>query len=273
MKKAMQFSGKVLYGRMLAVVTILSFSVASAEAQPPMVTFPLPAGSAGNQTPLFTPTNENPVDYGLTGFNFGWTYDSFQGFNAGGGNALIRMAPTLQGPGAFQAMSETKQWVFHFEFRVQGAYPGPDAFLFSKHSPPDIGQPSDGREDRMFGIWHTGDPNSWQIRVGDNSGGWNTVASNLQMVNEEYVDFDVHYKPGSGFDFYWEGNLVAANETTGHGRYDLDFWQIEEVPTGSGTITSIRNVRLGEIIPEPGSVVLLTAGLIALGATSRRRKR
>ena len=74
----------------------------------------------------------------------------------------------------------------------------------------------------------------------------------------EYIDFDVVYDASDvEFDFYWDGASIGSG-STGHGRYDLDFWQIEEfVGTGS-TITSIRNVRLGQFfIPEPGTVALL----------------
>jgi hypothetical protein len=255
-------------------LSCLGFCVmAVAAVAQPMVVFPTPAGP-GIQIPAHTPTNENPIDYGLTGTNFGWGYDSFQAFNSGVGRALIRMAPTLQGPGAFQAMGEADDWVFHMELRQQGAYPaGGDFMAFAKHVPSDIGQPSDGREDRMFALAYGNNPNSWSMLVGNNSGGWTTVASNLSMVNEEYADFDVHYRAADGvMDLYWEGSL-AATAATGHGRYDVDFIQVEDV-AGGGT-TSIRNFRLGHItvVPEPGTTALLAIGAAGLIGSIRRRSK
>ena len=241
------------------------------EAALPSVVFPTPFGP-GIQIPANTPTNENPVVYGLTGTNFGWGYDSFQAFNSGTGRALIRMAPTLQGPGAFQAMGEADDWVFHMEFQQQGAYPSSgDFMMFSKHVPSDIGQPSDGREDRMFAVAYGTNADSWSLLVGNDVGGWNTVASGLSIVNEEYIDFDVHYRAAAGeMDLYWEG-VLEATASTGHGRYDVDFIQIEDV-AGAG-ITSIRNFRLGHIaaIPEPASVLLLALGAVGMLALCRRR--
>jgi hypothetical protein len=91
----------------------MAWSVATAGAQPPVVTFPLPAGTSGMQIPLATPTNENPVDYGVLSTNFGWNYDSFQA-NATSG-ALFRAGPTQLGPGAYTAMGESADYVFHLE--------------------------------------------------------------------------------------------------------------------------------------------------------------
>lgn len=261
-------------GRTRALCSLCFSLMAGSVLAQPMVTFPTPFGP-GIQIPAHTPTNENPVDYGLTGANFGWGYDSFQAFNSGTGRALFRMAPTLQGPGAFQAMGEANDWVFHMEFRLQGVYPGSGDFMtFAKHSPPDIGQPGDGREDRMFAVAYGTNADSWSLLVGNAIGGWSTVASGLSMVNEEYVDFDVHYRAADGvMDLYWEG-AIAATASTGHGRYDVDFIQIEDV-AGGGT-TSIRNFRLGHIepvVPEPASIMLLAMGAVGLMGSFRRQGR
>jgi len=261
---------KMFVMKSVAAIGIVALMAVAGRAQPPAVTFPLPAGSAGAQIPLSTPSNENPVDVGHTGFNFGWTYDSYQGYNAGGANALIRMAPSAGGTGLANhaAMTEADPWVLHMEFRVQGAYPAGDFFMFSKHSPPDIGAAGDGREDRMFAISHGGNANSWSI-LSRTEPNWVTVASGLSMVNEEYVDFDVHYVPGDGFDFYWENVLVADNVVPSHGRFDMDFWQIEEVASAN---TSIRNVRLGIVpIPEPSSLTLLIGSMLCIVAVRRKK--
>ena len=249
---------------LLAVVMVFAICVTVVEAQP-TVTFPTPLGP-GMQIPAGH--NENPVDYGKTGFNFGWTYDTWQAYNAGSGNALIRMGPTSQGPGGHQAMQEDTDWAFHMEFSQSGGYPNSgDFFMYSKHSPPDLGETSDGREDRMFAISYGTHADSWGILVGNASGGWDSVVSGLTM--DSYVDFDVHYKSGpKELDFYWDGSVVGT-ASTGHGRYDIDFLQVEELQqTGS---TKIRNFRLGHIIPEPSSVLLVGLGAIGLVTGLRRR--
>jgi len=248
------------------LLLIAMLAAAPVWAQPPMVFFPTAVGP-GNQTPLFTPTNENPVDYGLTGFNAGWAYDSFQGSNLGNQNATIRMGPTLQGPGAFAAMLEDEDYIFHFEFQLSTAAPSSsDILLFSKHSPPDLGQPSDGREDRMFSIWYeNGSVSNFSVRVGNASGGWNIVAENLVAPLGEYIDFDIHYRSTTKeFDFYWESAYLGSAET-GHGRYDLDFIQVESIKNaaggGSDPRTSIRNVRLGHIVGSIGLIQFSSANV------------
>ena len=245
-----------------------------------MVTFPLPAGATGLHLPYNTSTvdpNEPPPagdlarGYGRQASgNFGWVFDTFQGTSIeGGANSLGRYSPTefynwILGEtptvNDVVAMPEDEEWLFHVEFRHRGTHNPADAdfMLFAKHAPrdydpsaPNVGEPG-FREDRIFGIYRGVDPNDWQIRIGDDSGGWNTVATVQHPMDpnsnppEEYIDFDVHFKPGSGFDFYWESNLVAANQTTGHGRYDLDFMQWEHKGTWDG-VQDFRNFRLGTL--------------------------
>ena len=264
----------VWLGAILPVVALLCgiCFCSTVHAQPPTVTFPLSTGATGlylpyNLTPLPgepIPAGDQARNYGRQSHSSGWTFDTYQATSIETIGSLGRYSPTEQydwvlgeAPTSNDvvAMPENEEWVFHVEFRHRGTY-GPDdagAILFSKHSPADYGAPA-GREDRMFGVWRGVDENDWEIRVGNNAGGWDSVASGLQMTIDEYVDFDVHFKPGSGFDLYWEGGLVAANQTTGHGRYDLDFIQWEHGVTVEG-IQDIRNFRLGTlatVVPVEG---------------------
>lgn len=240
-----------------AVAGLFTASIATAGLV--TVDFPTPVGP-GIQTPL--KDNENPVDYGWTGSNNGWVYDGWEASNLGNNAGLFRTGPTLQGPGAYTAMQEDVDYGFHIEFMLSGAAPtSSDTLLFTKHSPPDIGQPGDGREDRMFLVSYGTTVDSFKIRVGDNAGSWFDVATGLSAPLGEPIDFDVTYDSSTPqFEFYWDGVPVGTAQT-GHGRYDLDALQIEGIKTAnpSGPITSIRNLRLGHI-PEPGTLALLAMG-------------
>ena len=231
----------------------------------PAVTFPTPFGP-GVQLPFSS--NDSVVDYGFVKSSFGWSFDGFQGTDTG--DALARFVPTLQGPGALTAMGEANDWVYHMEFSHQGAYGANDFFMNAKAEPGFAGtDPGNPREQRIFAVDYLTD-GTWNVKAGDNTGGgWVNVATGLAM--DAYVDFDVHYRAAAGvMDFYWDGALVGT-APTGHGRYDIDLIQFEEV-IGSGA-TSVRNIRLGHVIPipEPASVLLFAIGAIGMLTVSRRR--
>jgi hypothetical protein len=234
--------------------------------------YPNPVGP-GNVTPLNNPTDENPVDYGVTGTNFGWTYNSWNGERIGSG-ARIVVGPTDFGmsgiAGNHKAMREDLDYGFHIEFALSNSAPGSsDFFIFSKHQPLDLGLglPGDGREDRMFAISYTsGVTDGFNILVGDAGGGWSTFVSGLSAPLGDTIDFDVTYDASTPqFEFYWEGGFVGATQT-GHGRYDLDVITIDSI-SGSG-VTGIRNLQLGHV-PEPATLALLALGGVALALRRR----
>jgi PEP-CTERM motif len=237
----------------------------AAVAQPPVV-FPTPSGP-GVQLP-FT-NNDGIVDYGFVKTSFGWAFDSFQGND--GGDALTRFVPTLQGPGALTAMGETSDWVYHMEFSHTGEYAVNDNFMNAKAEPGFAGtDPGNPREQRIFAVDYN-TAGQWTVKAGDlTGGGWVNVAMGLAM--DSYVDFDVHYRADDAvMDFYWDGTLVGT-AGTGHGRYDVDLVQFEEV-RGSGN-TSVRNIRFGhiEVVPEPATSALAAIAVLGILASSRRRR-
>ena len=257
---------KITMGRIFVLCCLcFSMMVAVTEAQPPVV-FPTPFGP-GAQLP-FT-NNDSVVDYGFIKTSFGWSFDGFQGTD--GGNALVRFVPTLQGPGTLTAMGEADDWVYHMEFSHSGDYGATDNFMNAKAEPGFAGtDPGNPREQRMFAVDYN-TSGQWLVKTGDLTGnGWVNVATGLAM--DAYVDFDVHYRAADGvMDFYWDGSIVGT-AATGHGRYDVDLIQVEEV-IGSGS-TSVRNIRLGHIapaVPEPATVALLAVGMAGLVGSMRRR--
>jgi hypothetical protein len=164
-------------------------------------------------------------------------------------------------------MGEANDWVYHMEFSHTGEYAVNDNFMNAKAEPGFAGtDPGNPREQRIFAVDYS-TSGLWTVKAGDLTGaGWVNVATGLAM--DTYVDFDVHYRAADAvMDFYWDGALVGT-AATGHGRYDVDLIQFEEV-RGSGS-TTVRNIRLGHI-PEPASASLLLVGLGALMVSRRRR--
>ena len=251
----------------LALAYLIILSLGVVYAQPPTVTFPTAEGTAGLHLPFNTSNGVNPfagdvpVDYGKQGTgNYGWLFDTWQGTSIGTGS-LARYIPTLRydsfdppDPVPPVAMLENQDWVFHMEFRHRGEYGNSDSILYTKAEPGYTGiEPGSSREDRMFLVSRGTHANDWSILVGDDSGGWTPAATGLQhsmdsQANppEQYIDFDVHFRTAEQeLDFYWE-NAIVGTASTGHGRYDVSFFQWEHGPSSSGTI-DFRNFRLGHI--------------------------
>ena len=261
MRHVTQFLGKAVCGRMLAVLMIFSLYVAVADAVP--VANDPPPGGVGAF--LQFADNSNTTNYGTTTLNafpgnYGWTFDTFSGRNAGGGDALIRFGPTPAGNSPLQAMSAADDWIFHAELDQSGGYAS-DFILVGKNEPADV---------RVFSLVSGNDANSFSIKVGNSDGsGWIDAATGLS--HSGFTDIDVHYKSAtSEFDVYWGGNLVGTE--TAHNP-DLNWVQAAPMSiNGSGLVTSWRNFRLAQL-PEPGSVMLLATGIVGLLAAPRRRRK
>jgi hypothetical protein len=248
----------------------------------PTLTFPLADGLPGLQLPFNTLNGVNPfagdvtVNYGkqATG-NFGWLFDTFQGSSIESSGSLGRYSPTMFfsnddppptvpnnqvcNPGTNlcpAGMLEDHDWIFHMEFRHRGAYDPADAdFILSARVEPGFSgvTPGSSREDRVFAVKRGANANDWSILIGNNTGGFSPLVTNLQhpmdvlaTPPEQYIDFDVHYRSDAHqMDFYWEDQLVGTG-ATGHGRYDIDFVQFEHKVDWEG-VQDFRNFRLGNI--------------------------
>jgi len=250
----------------LSVCLVFVATTHAAFAQAPEVVFPTPIGP-GLQVPFNSSDDGNPTDYGVKHFLAGVNFDADLGWMSIS-NAFFRYCTSPQGDTSnAAAMLESNDWVFHVEYLHTGNYnpAGGDIMLFSKH------EFTSGREDRMFSFFGVASTN-WEIRVGDNAGGWNTVVSGLPMTNAspDLINIDVHYRASvPTFDFYWDDVFVGSAQT-GHGRYDLDFIQVEPIkhglPEGFPTagVDRFRNWRVGHVlsaveltpVTEPQTVAL-----------------
>jgi len=93
---------------------------------------------------------------------------------------------------------------------------------------------------------------TYGIKVGDLTGdGWTVVTSGLTFV--PWQDITIHYKAATQtMDAYLGDTKVASDFTTGHGRYDVSFIQIEWTRGGAD---SWRQFKLGmgpNLIPTCG---------------------
>ena len=176
--------------------------------------------------------------YGYMTTKSGWAHDGWAG-NASA-SALGRMETTMQNAGNNKtSMLETEDWIFSATYNHTGAQSN-EWPIFAKYD-------WDGsREDRMFAVTSsTG--GTYGFLIGNASGGWDTVASGLNF--SAWQDITIHYKVGLGLDYYLGDTLIATNQTTGHGRYDVDFMQIEYTKAG---VDSWRAFKLVHVAPVCG---------------------
>ena len=194
--------------------------------------------------------------YGYMTHKVGWAHDGWSGYASAAG-AFARMETTLLNAGNNKtSMQEDQDWVFSATYSHVGPQTS-EFVIFGKYD-------WDGtNEYRMFAVSQNPNEGTYGFLVGNASGGWDTVASGLTF--SEWQEITIHYKVGQGLDYYLGNTLVASNQTTGHGRYDLDFMQIEWTKAGTD---KWRAFKVGQV-PEPLTMTLLGIGGLAL---IRRRR-
>jgi hypothetical protein len=189
--------------------------------------------------------------YGKQDSSYGWLFDTWAGTSLANTQALARYRPTLKNDSAnWTPMAENVDWVFRLTYNHTGPYSSSEAAILLKYE-------WDGsRENRMFMLINNGvDENGWTIRAGDNAGGWVDVVTGVTIP--AWADITVHYKAGTQtMDAYINGVKVAADFTTGHGRYDVTFLEFRNINNGNGegrdAFRQIKLAQLGQIVAVCG---------------------
>ena len=177
--------------------------------------------------------------YGYVTHKTGWAHDGWAGWTNTIG-AFARFETTMQNQATKTSMLETEDWIFSATYDHTGSQTS-EFVIFAKYD-------WDGaREDRMFAISQDPGSGTYGFLIGNASGGWDTVASGLTF--SAWQDITIHYKVGLGMDYYLGDTLVATNQTTGHGRYDVNFLQIEWTKAG---VDYWRAFKLAHVVPVCG---------------------
>lgn len=221
---------------------------ATADVQ--QVLFPTPFGP-GIEVP-YTEDDE-PHACGRVLNSYGWQFDGWSAMQTAP-SALGRFQPTYSGDRErVVPLFETDDWAFHVRFHHTGPY-APRIVLIGKHV-------IDGeREDVIFALRSGTDASGFELAVGSADGELETVVSGLVLA--DWTDIDVHYRAAAReLDFCW-GGVKVATASTGHGRYDINFIQLEDMGAGQNYF---RNIRIGHVLApasEEGEPVDVLARLL-----------
>ena len=223
----------------LLIAGLLGFSTGSA-ANPPEVDFP--AGSVGLNVPM-----DDDIGVDTYGVNVwlgnGWTTDGIAARTLDGAGLarVARYRPSVEGQGIPAAMPVDQDWVAKIVYKHTGAYDNQQVPFFLKH---------EDDEKRIVALFNDGGDN-WSLGVGNAGGGWDIAAAGLQL-DVYWNTFLFHYKSATQtIDIYHNNRLLAADRTAGHGRYDVNYVQLEYVGAGRDWF---GEVRIGRAAAAPRPV-------------------
>ncbi|MBH05618.1 MAG: hypothetical protein CMJ20_04790 [Phycisphaeraceae bacterium] len=211
-----------------------------------------------------TTWNFGVVDWGQVGHRQGGGSIVASAFSAGGlqvdheSNPTIRYSPSMKGDNENRAAMDTsKDWVLSFDFAQSGngmttQVQGADKLF-------ELGAASGGD----VVVMQASDAANAKMQLRQAGGGTLDIDGDYSSGS-----IAIHYKASnSRMDVYFNDALVAPDQESVNGNYDVNFMQI----FGGGhsyEIAMVDNLVLG-IIPEPATGLLLVAGGMAM---LRRRR-
>jgi len=247
---------------MIAVSVMgLSFAGITADAAPVPV---FNNGQPGLRLPFAN--NGDPDVWGDVIQLGGYTFDTFSGTATSTG-AIARYGTTFDGAGNtsngatnITSMSELQDWVFAITLSHTGSEFNDQSFVAKTKE-------GTANEVRLLDLLNNG-ANSYTLRAGNNT------LANLGALDtgaEFFHDIVVHFKAdglgGGVYDAYLNGTQVGFNVVSTSTDHEIDFLQLN---TYAGSVDKWRQIRIGQVVPEPASAALI--GLAGLMMTRRSKR-
>ena len=202
------------------------------------------------------------VNYGYGNFNTGWTVVDGVASLSGTGDQILyaTLEDAPQTTSSITVMPDTEDWVFEIRHRVIGMSGSlNDVGWILKRYIPGV----DPDDMPMFGLWKTSaDADEWRLTGGGNyqTARYPTLVDGLVLGDGVWHTYTMHYRAAEQvMDAYMDGVLVAADIARTDGYYGANRLQVETMRTSAST-TEVDYVILGQLVPEPATLVLLAMG-------------
>jgi len=218
------------------------------------------AGKPGLHAPFANSAAVNV--WGKETFVAGYSFDTFSGTSTSNPNAILRYETTLDnGAPTVTPMSTTEDWIFSMTMSHNGAEAN-DFYFVGKANE------GTGSEIRIFSLQNTGNGNDFKLFLGPTQ----VELANLGTMDsggELFHDIIIHYQAGTqAYDAWFDGVQVGfdvANPLiTDHG---IDYFSIDDF---SGSIDKYRQIRIGQVVPEPTALALVSLAGLLIGRRSRK---
>ena len=209
---------------MCVITLVLSGSVFGAwdDANTPIPFFVSP-GAALN-VPF--DSDMEAVDYGHKSLQQG-TWQFLNGATWTHDKGIARYSTTLENDDpTVTSMRTDGDWIFEIEYQHTGwTYDVNDTVWYAKSEPDDM------RIVMLRYVGGGGFNDLWELCAGNATGGWDVIPNgdNLVLGEDNHI-FVIHYKAANQrLDIYMNDTLLAGDYELGHGRYDLNFVQIQGI--------------------------------------------
>lgn len=219
------------------------------------------AGKPGLHAPF---ANDSNVDtWGKTTLVAGYSFDTYAGTSTANPNGILRYETTLDnGAPTVTPMSTLEDWMFSITLSHYGTETAD--FYF-------VGKANEGlaNEVRIFALVSGGNGQPFKLMLGPGAGVELANLGTLDSGGEQFHDIIIHYQANTqAYDAWLDGVQVGFDVTNGaitdHG---IDYFSVDDY---SGSNDKYRQIRIGQVVPEPAMGGLLAVAGLAL---ARRRSR